>query len=236
MVKSRQLFLRSRLELAAELAQNAPGDIFEYFNLRDFGFIDALSNAEARGLSVSWRQKVYFLSLALINFPFAFVYGPTFLFVWLTSGQAAAARYMPSFLLKAAVPSENDDDDDDWKGRVLDVEKRTKALLKPVVAKMDEMQTKMDKMDEMQTKMDELHAKVDRMQAENKQIRAESEARMQQMQAESEARMQQMQAENKQMQAESEARMQQMQAENEARAKITEEKLDLIVSLMSPRT
>ena len=184
MVRSRQLFLRSRLELAAELEQNAPDT----------------ENGE------SMRTMIYAYSLLFINLPFAFVYGPTYLFVKLTSGKAAAERYVPSALLKTAVPSENNDDDDDWKGRVLDVEKRTKALLKPVVAKMDEMQTKMDKMDEMQTKMDELHAKVDRMQAENKQIRAESEARMQQM-----------------------------QAENEARAMITEEKLDLIVSLMKPR-
>ena len=174
MVRSRQLFLRSRLELAAELEQNAPDT----------------ENGE------SMRTMIYAYSLLFINLPFAFVYGPTYLFVKLTSGKAAAERYVPSALLKTAVPSENNDDDDDWKGRVLDVEKRTKALLKPVVAKMDEMQTKMD----------ELHAKVDRMQAENKQIRAESEARMQQM-----------------------------QAENEARAKVTEEKLDLIVSLMKPR-
>ena len=171
MVRSRQLFLRSRLELAAELEQNAPGD------------------------DDSLRTIIFFYSLLFINLPFAFVYGPTYLFVKLTSGEAAAERYMPDSLLKTAVPSESDDDDADWKGRVLDVEKRTKALLKPVVAKMDEMQTKMDKMDEMQTKMDELHAKVDRMQAENKQMRAE----------------------------------------NEARAKVTEEKLDLLVSLMKSR-
>ena len=194
MVRSRQLFLRSRLELAAELEQNAPGD------------------------DDSLRTIIFFYSLLFINLPFAFVYGPTYLFVKLTSGEAAAERYKPSALLKTVVPSENDDGDDDWKGRVLDVEKRTKALLKPVQedvkqmqTKMDEMQTKMDKMDEMQTKMDELHAKVDRMQAENKQIRAESEARMQQMQAE-----------NKQM-----------QAENEARAKRTDEKLDLMLGLLS---
>ena len=174
MVRSRQLFLRSRLELAAELEQNAPGVTGAYYYAiwdGDFKFND----------DVSLRQKVCYFSLLFINLPFAFIYGPTYLVVKLTSGEAAAERYTPDSLLKTAVPSENNDDDDDWKGRVLDVEKRTKALLKPVVAKMD-------KMDEMQTKMDELHAKVDRMQAENKQMQAESEARMQQMQAENEAR------------------------------------------------
>ena len=40
--------------------------------------------------------------------------------------------------------------------------------------------------------------------------------------------MQQMQAENK-------ARMKHMQAESEARAKLTDEKLNLMISLMSPQ-
>ena len=128
---------------------------------------------------------------------------------------------MPDSLLKTAVPSENDDDDDGWNGRVLDVEKRTKALLKPV----------QEDVKQMQTKMNELHAKVDRMQ----EMQAESEARMQQMQAENEARMQQMQAESEARMQQMQAENRQMQAENEARAKITEEKLDLIVSLMEPR-
>ena len=222
MVRSRQLFLRSRLELAAELEQNAPVEVIdeEYYLERGrlrlrfcrggylySGYVDEYGRIDD---VLSLRQKIHLFSLLFINLPFAFVYGPTYLFVKLTSGEAAAERYKPSALLKTVVPSENNDDDDDWKGRVLDVEKRTKALLKPVQEDVKQMQSKMD---EMQTKMDELHAKVDRMQAENKQIRAESEARMQQMQAEN----------------------RQMRAESEARAKITEEKLDLIVSLMKPR-
>ena len=89
---------------------------------------------------------VYFFSLLFINLPFAFIYGPTYLVVKLTSGEAAAMRYMPDSLLQTVVPSGNDDDDDDWKGRVLDVEKRTKALLKPVVAKMDKMDEKLNEL------------------------------------------------------------------------------------------
>ena len=125
MVRSRQLFLRSRLELAAELEQNAP----------------KMEDGEP-----SMRTKIYAYSLLFMNLPFAFIYGLTYLFVKLTSGEAAAERYMPGSLLKTAVPSESDDDDADWKGRVLDVEKRTKALLKPVVAKMDKMDEKLNEL------------------------------------------------------------------------------------------
>ena len=185
MSRSRQLFLRSRLELAAELEQNAP-------RIPDF--------------AKSKREVVYFLSLLFINLPFAFIYGPTYFFLYHTSGWAAAHRYTPGALLKTTPPREEggeNDNDDGWNGRMLEQDKNTKARIEPVLTKMGEMQTKIDKMDGMQAKIDELQAKVDRIQAENTQMRAENK---------------------------------QMQAENEARAKITEEKLDLIVSLMKPRT
>ena len=65
--RSRQLFLRSRLDLAAELEQNAP-----------------------RNYAESLMETVYFFSLVFINLPFAFIYVPTFFFVKLTSGEAAA--------------------------------------------------------------------------------------------------------------------------------------------------
>ena len=159
MTRSRQLFLRSRLELAAELEQNAPR-----------------IPREAK----SKREVVYFFSLLFINLPFAFIYVPIYVFLYLTYGQAAADRYMPDALLKTAVPSENGggDDGDEWEGRVLDMNKRTKMEIKPVREDMKQMQTKMEMMDE---NMKELHEKVDRMQAENKQMQAESEARMKQM-------------------------------------------------------
>ena len=193
MVRSRQLFLRSRLELAAELEQNAPDT----------------ENDD------SYRQLIYILSLLFINLPFAFFYGPTYLFVKLAYGEAAADRYTPESLLKTKVPNEDnedDDEDDKWNGRMREQDKRTKARIEPVLTKMSEMQTKMD----------ELQAKVDRIQAENKQMQAENK----QMQAESEARMKQMQAEN-------EARMKQMQAENEASTKETQRKLDAIFDCVS---
>ena len=187
MTRSRQLFLRSRLELAAELEQNAPRDPFP---------------AESK------REQVYFFSLLFINLPFAFIYVPTYHFVKLTNGQAAANRYTPESLLKTKVPNEDneaDDEDDKWNGRMLEQDKQTKARIEPVLTKMGEMQIKMD----------ELQAKVDRIQAENKQMQEENEARM------------------KQMQAENEARMKQMQAENEASTKETQRKLDAIFDCVS---
>ena len=145
---------------------------------------------------------VYFYSLLFINLPFAFIYVPTFFFVKLTSGTAAAERYLPDALLKTTPPREEggeNDNDDGWNGRMLEQDKNTKARIEPVLIKMGEMQTKIDKMDGMQAKIDELQAKVDRIQAENTQMRAENK---------------------------------QMQAENEARAKRTDEKLDLMLSMM----
>ena len=156
MTRSRQLFLRSRLELAAELEQNAPRNPDE---------------AESK------REKVYYFSLCFINLPFAFIYVPTYFFVYFTSGKAAAERCTADSLLKTSVPSEDDDNDDKWNGRMLEQDKRTKARIEPVLTKMGEMQIKMD----------ELQAKVDRIQAENKQMQEENEARMKQMQAENEA-------------------------------------------------
>ena len=164
--------MRSRLELAAELEQNAPRNPDE---------------AESK------REKVYYFSLCFINLPFAFIYVPTYFFVYFTSGKAAAERCTADSLLKTSVPSEDDDNDDKWNGRMLEQDKRTKARIEPVLTKMGEMQTKIDKMDGMQAKIDELQAKVDRIQAENTQMRAE----------------------------------------NEARAKRTDEKLDLMLSLLS---
>ena len=149
MTRSRQLFLRSRLELAAELEQNAPED------------------------PDSLRTKVYFFSLLFINLPFAFIYVPTYFFVKLAYNEAAAERYMPESLLKTKVPNEDnkdDDEDDKWNGRMLEQDKNTKARIEPVLTKMKEMQKNME---ELQAKVDRMHAENE---ARMKQMQAENEA------------------------------------------------------------
>ena len=146
MVRSRQLFLRSRLELAAEL---------------DYTALEKLHKRHLCSV-----RKTYFLALGLQFFcvlPLVVVYGMAYYFTCLTSNNAAADRLMPyKFLLTISLVTPEDGDEDDnggeWEGRVLDVEKRTKAIIKKVQGELEEVF--MAQMKQMEAKMDEKLADI----------------------------------------------------------------------------
>ena len=137
MVRSRKLFLRSRLELAAELDQILPDE-------------------------PGWHLKL-FMGLQLVCCsPLIMVSCLLYVLTRLSAGEAAADRTLPTYLLQAS--GGTGEDSDEWEGRVLDVEKRTKALLKPLEHKMKEMDTKLEqKLIEVDTKMEQAQKKMDAM-------------------------------------------------------------------------
>ena len=140
MVRSRKLFLRSRLELAAELDQILPDE-------------------------PGWHLKL-FMGLQLVCCsPLIMVSCLLYVLTRLSAGEAAADRTLPTYLLQAS--GETDEDSDEWEGRVLDVEKRTKALLKPSEQKMKEMDPKLD---QAQKKMSAMDTKMEQLQNSNSEI------------------------------------------------------------------
>lgn len=188
MVRSRQLFLRSRLELAAELdytalSLTALGKWLMQGRFRGRFIQLGLSrqfNRPVRQMP-TWRQyptaiikptansTILWLLLALCLqcacvLPLAVAYGMAYYLTKITSNTAAADRLLPqNFLLTSSLAAPEDGDEDDagggWEGRVLDVEKRTKAIIKKVQGELEE---KIDvNMKRMETKMNGIETKID---------------------------------------------------------------------------
>jgi hypothetical protein len=188
MVRSRQLFLRSRLELAAELdytalSLTALGKWLMQGRFRGRFIQLGLSrqfNRPVRQMP-TWRQyptaiikptansTILWLLLALCLqcacvLPLAVAYGMAYYLTKITSNTAAADRLLPqNFLLTSSLAAPEDGDEDDagggWEGRVLDVEKRTKASIKKVQGGLEE---KIDvNMKRMETKMNGIETKID---------------------------------------------------------------------------
>ena len=145
MVQSRQLFLRSRFELALTME----------------GMLQ-------RSRRATRFRQLAFLAMLLGCLPFGFIYVPLFLFAKLASGVWPALKDVKiefcdwlANLLRAVAKTMDDDDDDNevvaWEGRVLDVERRTKQALKDVERRAKGTQ------DALEARMGKLETKTDRV-------------------------------------------------------------------------
>ena len=133
MVRSRKLFNRSRLEFAAEVEQvlKPPPQS------RTFG--DAAAQLV--------RQITRNLSRAFFRLFELTIYRPLSYATKHVYGEAAANRTKPAHFMRTTPQSadaEEDDDEDTWDGRVLDLERRTKVLLRPVQETTDKLRRELD--------------------------------------------------------------------------------------------
>ena len=120
MVRSRQLFLRSRLELAAERDYTALGEI-----------------PTAAGSSrEEYKSLLFYLACGGLRFLcvlplLVVVYGMALGFTYFMSNEAMPHKFLLISSIATAESGGEDDDGGAWEGRVLDAEKRTKNIIIP---------------------------------------------------------------------------------------------------------
>ena len=179
MVRSRQLFLRSRLELAAELDYTALSvtALGKWLMQRQLSRMRKLPVRQfVNATEIINNSTIFWLLLPLCLqcacvLPLAVAYGMAYYLTKITSNKAAADRLLPqNFLRTSSLAAPEDGDEDDagggWEGRVLDVEKRTKAIIKKVQGELEEkidvnMKRMETKMNGIETKMNGIETKID---------------------------------------------------------------------------